>query len=415
MRPEAKELALRTICNLHELEALRAIWKSWPGTRDSDLDFFSGVVGSRGRGCRPHVIVLTRNARPDAMLIGRRERRKLPFRMGRFTICEPEVHVLEFVSGGLRGNASEENCAAFVRQVMRSLDEGDADMALWEHVDVQSPLYNYALQWPHFALRDHFPRIDDHWWLKNFPKDLNAFFMSLSHNSRSVLRRKYKNVQNRFAGKVQIRCFRSPADLEQAIAEMEEIASKTDRRRVFGLGFFNTPQIREQMVVAAEKGWLRIYILYLEEKPAAFWRGTVYGRCLQGDNVGYDPVWREFSPGIFLFLNILEGLREDDINSVELGYGNTQFNQRLGDLRSVESRLHIYAPTLRGILLNLLNTAIPCATDCARFLLQRAHWLEWARRASRKHLAQQHHKPCPIVGNSGLCNDARAGQTGGQA
>jgi CelD/BcsL family acetyltransferase involved in cellulose biosynthesis len=229
------------------------------------------------------------------------------------------------------------------------------------------------------------------------------------------LRRKYKNVQNRFAGKVQIRCFRSPADLEQAIAEMEEIASKTDRRRVFGLGFFNTPQIREQMVVAAEKGWLRIYILYLEKKPAAFWRGTVYGHCLQGDNVGYDPVWREFSPGIFLFLNILEALPEDDIKSVDLGYGNTQFNQRLGDLRSVESRLHIYAPTLRGILLNLLNTAIPCATDCARFLLQRAHWLEWARRASRKHLAQQHHKPCPIVGNSGLCNDARAGQTGGQA
>ena len=29
---------------------------------------------------------------------------------------------------------------------MRSLDEGDADLALWEQLDVQSPLYNYALQ-----------------------------------------------------------------------------------------------------------------------------------------------------------------------------------------------------------------------------------------------------------------------------
>jgi hypothetical protein len=403
--PEARELAFQTIRDLHELEALRAIWKSWPGTRDSDLDFFSGVVRSRGRGCRPHVILLTRNTRPDAILVGLRERRKLPFRMGCFTICEPEVNVLEFVSGGLRGNASEENCAAFVRQAMRSLDEGDADMALWENLDVQSPLYKCAHQWPRFALRDHFPCIDDHWWLRNFPKGLDAFFMSLSRSQRSKLRRKYKNVLARFQGKAQVRCFRSLADLESAIADMEEIASKTDKRRVFGLGFFDTPQVREQMAVAAERGWLRIYILYLEQKPAAFWRGTVYGHCLQGDHVGYDPVWREFSPGIFLFLNILESLRDDDIKSIDFGYGNTQFKQCLGDLRRLESRLHIYAPTLRGILLNLLHTTTPCATHCAKFLLQRARCLEWARRASRNQLAHQHRQHHPIVGNSGLCND----------
>ena len=412
---EAKELALRTIRDLHELEALRAIWESWPGTRDSDLDFFSSVVRSRGR--RPHVIVLTWNARLDAILIGLRERRKLPFRLGCFTICEPEVNVLEFVSGGLRGNASEENCAAFVRELMRSLDRGEADMALWEQLDVQSPLYNYALQWPRSAWRDHFPRIDGHWWLRKFPKGLDAFFMSLSRSQRSKLRRKYKNVLNRFAGKMQIRCFRSLADLEPAIAQMEEIASKTDKRRVFGLGFFDTQQIHEQMVVAAQRGWLRIYILYLEDKPAAFWRGTVYDRCLQGDDVGYDPIWSEFSPGIFLFLNILESLRDEDIKTVDFGYGDTQLKQCLGDLRCVESRLRIYDPTLRGILLNLLNTATPCATDWAKFLLQRTRCLEWARRASRNKFAHQRHKNIARsrILNSGLRNDARAGEAGGQA
>jgi hypothetical protein len=62
---------------------------------------------------------------------------------------------LKFVYGGLRGNASEENCAALVREVMRSLDEGDANLALWEQLSVQSPLYNCALRLPRFALRDH--------------------------------------------------------------------------------------------------------------------------------------------------------------------------------------------------------------------------------------------------------------------
>jgi hypothetical protein len=415
VEPKTKDPAPRIIRDLQGLEALREIWKAWPGSRDSDLDFFSAVVRSRGSSCRPNVIVLTRDERPDAILIGLRERKRLPFRMGCFTICEREVNVVEFVSGGLRGNASEENCAAFVRQAMRSLDEGDADMALWEHLDVRSPLYKYALQWPHFALRDHFRSIDDHWWLKNFPQGLDAFLLSRSRSQRSKLRRKYKNLLARFVGKVEVRCFRSLTDLELAIADMEKIASKTDKRRVFGRGFFDTPQIREQMTVAAEKGWLRIYILYLEKKPAAFWRGTIYGRCLQGDHAGYDPVWREFSPGIFLFLNILEDLREEDIKSIDFGYGNTQFKQCLGDARRVESRLRIYAPTPHGILLNLLNTTIPCAIDCAKFLLQRVRCLEWARRVSRKHLAHQLRKHSSTAMESSVGYDRQAGQGGNQA
>jgi hypothetical protein len=333
--------------------------------------------------------------------------------MGCFTLCGPEVNVLEFVPGSLRGNASEENCAAFVQQAMRSLDEGDADIALWEQLNVLSPLYRYALQWPPL-LRDHFQYIDGHWWLKNFPQSLDAFLMSRSGSQRSKLRRKYKNVLAHFNGKVQVRCFRSLTDLGPAIADMEKIASKTDKR-LFGLGFFDTPQIREQMAVAAERGWLRVYILYLEERPAAFWRCTVYGGCLQGDHAGYDPVWRELSPGIFLFLNILEDFREDDIKSIDFGYGNTQFKRCLGDLRCVESRLRIYAPTLRGILLNLLNTATPCATNAARFLLQRTRCLEWARKASRNRLAHRHRNKRPIDGNSGSCNDAGAVHADGKA
>ena len=82
--------------------------------------------------------------------------------------------------------------------------------------------------------------------------------------------------------------------------------------------------------------------------------------------MGYDPVWSEFSPGIFLFLTILEDLRDDDIKTVDLGWHDMQIKQCFGALRSVESRVHIYAPTLRGIQLNLLNTATHCATRGAK-------------------------------------------------
>lgn len=376
MSPETtNSLAFRTIRTLQELEALRALWESWPGTRDSDLDFFSSLVRSRGQGCQPHVIVLTRNAVPDAILIGLREHKKMPFKLGFVTVCKPEVTAMEFVHGGLRGNASKDDCSAFVHEVMRLLSKGQADLALWRQLDVQSNLYQCSVRSPHFALRDHSGHPEDHWFM-SFPQGLNAFFMSLGRNQRSKLRRKYRKVTSRFAGKVQIRCFHSVEDLKPAISDIEEIATKTDKRLVQE-GFFDTLQMREQMVDSAERGWLRIYILYLEGKPAAFWMGTLHDHCLQADHVGYDPVWGKFSPGIFLFLKILEDLRNEDIATVDLGFGDIQFKHCFGGLRTVESSVHIYAPTLRGIQLNLLRTA----THRLTILLRHMQWLKWPRRA----------------------------------
>src|SRR6478672_10841954 len=76
--PDVQTVPLRfqTIRHLRELETLRSIWQCWPGTRDSDLDFFSSAVQTRGSGCEPHVIVLCRNAQPEAILVGRRERKR---------------------------------------------------------------------------------------------------------------------------------------------------------------------------------------------------------------------------------------------------------------------------------------------------------------------------------------------------
>jgi hypothetical protein len=374
------QFALQTIRDLREVESLREVWNCWQTTRDSDLDFFSGMVRSRGESCRPHVILLSRNARPDALLIGLRDRRRVPLRLCSATMRQSEVNVLEFVYGGLLGNASQENCAALVQAVMRSLADGDADVALWEQLDVHSALYTCAIQLPSPVLRDHSRGLQDHWFM-SFPKDLDAFFSSLGHSQRHELRRKHKRVLTSFPGRIQILTFRTIADLEQAIPDMEHIAGKSTKRQI-GFGFFDTPHVREQLRMEAARGWLHIYILHLNGSPVAFWKGTLYGRCLQADFVGYDQSWSMFSPGIFLFLKILEDLRHEDIETVDFGCGNGQLYHSFGNVRRPEASVRICAPKLGALQLNLLHAL----TDYATTLIRGTPCLNWARRAVWKRM-----------------------------
>jgi Acetyltransferase (GNAT) domain len=369
------EFTLHTVRDLHELQTLRECWKSWQTGRDSDIDFFSGVVRSRGNACRPNVLVLLRKGKPDALLVGLRDRRGIPLRIGSVTLLQPEVNVLQFVRGGLLGNASIENCRALVQAVMKSLAQGDADLALWEHLDERSALYLNAVQLPGVAMRDHCRKVREHWFLPQ-PKGLEAFLQSLGRSQRSKLRRKYNKFTKGFEGKFQVRSFRTPAELSMAIHDMEEIARNSVKRQL-GFGFFNTTQSRKQLLVEAQQGWLRIYILYVEGKPVAFWKGTLYGNCLQSDHVGFDSSWSEFSPGIVLFLNVIDSCRESQVEVIDFGTGNGQLYECFARLRRCEARAQIFAPRFTGLKLNLLQTL----THYTTLLIQGASWLDWARRA----------------------------------
>lgn len=317
----------------------------------------------------------------------------MSFRLGYLTVCGREVEVIEFVNGALRGNASEENCADLVREVMRSLAAGEADLVVWEHLDVKSSMYRQAIRLPAFFERDHSRCLKQRWLMK-FPNGLDSFLMSLGRSQRSKLRRKYKKVPTLFPGKVQVRCYRSIAEIDTVVSDMELIASKTAKRQL-GFGFSDTLRAREQMVIAAENGWLRAYVLYLEGKPVAFWTGIVYHRCLHADHVAYDPSYGKVSPGIFLFLSILEDLRHEDVESIDFGRGNTQLRECFCDVQRAESRTHIFAPTWRGLQLNILHTAVHLLNGGGVAVLRHIGCLDWVRKAWRNKLLrgrQQQHR-----------------------
>ena len=374
-RAAVGNVTFRTICNLAGLESVREVWNSWQKTRDSNFDFFCGVVRARGEACSPHVIVLLREGRPDALLVGFKERRRIPIRICSVAVLQPELEVLEFVRGGLLGNNSEENSRALVQTVMKSLANGAADLALWDYLETESPLHHAALRSPNFVLRDHCRKLREHWFLDQ-PRGREMFFKNLERSQRSKLRRKHKKFQEAFAGRIEVRSMQSVAELDDAVRNMEEIARKSVKRQL-GFGFFDTPRHREQLLVEAALGWLRVFVLCVDGAPVSFWKGTLYERRLHADHVGFDSAWSEYSPGIFLFLEIIERLRDAEMDFMDFGTGTGQFYECFAKVRKPEARVQIFAPKLRGIRLNLACTVAFHTTQ----LIQRTSWLDSARKA----------------------------------
>src|ERR1700689_1615096 len=158
MVPEATVRVLRTVA---EVEEIRPWWGSWQGNPDADIDFYLSFFRAGTEIVRPHVIVVYRGGIPDAILVGRIDRRVMDFRIG-YTGFGPKANILFFVAGALRGNASFENSELFVQEICHSLSRKEADVAYLNLLRIDSDPFKLAKKIPGFTRRDHFCVIQPH-------------------------------------------------------------------------------------------------------------------------------------------------------------------------------------------------------------------------------------------------------------
>jgi CelD/BcsL family acetyltransferase involved in cellulose biosynthesis len=74
---------------------------------------------------------------------------------------------------------------------------------------------------------------------------------------------------------------------------------------------------RQWAQTAAERGWLRLYFLKLNDQPIAFYYTLLYDRKLYYLKLGYDPAYARYSPGILLHQEILESLFNEKVMELD--------------------------------------------------------------------------------------------------
>lgn len=369
----SERIRVRVLRNLLEIEDVRSTWTAWQRHLNADIDFYVKIMASRPEFVRPHVIVVDRIAFPEAILIGRVEHRVLDLRIGYGRVFKPKVRLLAFGYGGLLGNPSPAGSAALVREILHSLRDGEADVAFFNHLRTDSPLYAQVVRLSGALGRDYFPDLGIHRSMA-LPKRADQFYSGLSPKVRKNQRWQARKFLQDHPGQVRVACLRETAELDQVFRDVEEVAKNTYQRGL-GVGFADTPEMRQRLCLLADKGWLRTYILYVCEKPCAFWMGTLYKDTFHSDFMGYDPAYARHSPGMFLIMKVIENLCDhqglEDIEEIDFGLGDAQYKEMLGNRDWLDASVYMFAPSIKGIGLNLLRTPLMALDRTARRTLER--------------------------------------------
>jgi len=142
--------------------------------------------------------------------------------------------------------------------------------------------------------------------------DLQASFADylkkFSSKSRSTLKRKLKKFASASGGEICWREFRKYEEIREFYQLARGVSRMTYQERLLDSGLPNNEAFRKQMLDLAPKGLVRGYLLFLAKRPVAYLYCPIKDGVFLYQYVGYDPEFRNLSPGTVLQYLVLEKL-----------------------------------------------------------------------------------------------------------
>lgn len=381
---------------LEEVQKLRPIWQEMQSRNlepaiNADIDRYLSVLEAEKEKMSPHVILISNNDHPAALVIGRIEKHRFDCRVGYKVLYKPELSCLTVVYRGILGELNLPISTMVVHQLLSALRRGEANAVFLSHIKTSSMVYKLARKIPNFLCRGHFPIIQKHWTIST-PNNIESFYKGLSKKHRGNLKRHVRKLDSEHPGEVTVVAYHDRNDVDGAIKTACAISSKTYQ---YGLGKGLKDDVRtgNLMKAAWEKGWLQADVLFIRGEPCAFQFGLKYQGIYHLDQIGYDPAWKRFNVGTVLFLKVLERLCDDpEVNTIDFGSGDADYKQHYGDESWQEALIYLFAPRFHPVCVNMLRSFTTGMYLGANYFADKMGFARWAKRHWRDHL-QNKNKP----------------------
>jgi CelD/BcsL family acetyltransferase involved in cellulose biosynthesis len=156
----------------------------------------------------------------------------------------------------------------------------------------------------------------------------NAYLERRSANLRQQIGRRARRLERRYA--VRFRLASSPDELEEDLTLLFALHRARWGSDTSAFGRFEAFH-REFARVAHERGWLRLWFLELDGRPAGAWYGFRFGEVESYYQAGRDPAFRDASVGSILLAHSIREAAADGMKEYRLLRGREAFKLRLAD------------------------------------------------------------------------------------
>ncbi len=140
-------------------------------------------------------------------------------------------------------------------------------------------------------------------------QSFDDWFANLSANARSTLRRKRRKLAEASGGALDVRQYGRPGDVAEFFAHARAVSADTYQEKLLDAGL--PADALPAMRALAERGEMRGWLLFLDERPIAYLYAPAQGRTLLYAHLGYRAEFGHLSPGGVLQLEAMRMLLEE--------------------------------------------------------------------------------------------------------
>jgi CelD/BcsL family acetyltransferase involved in cellulose biosynthesis len=179
----------------------------------------------------------------------------------------------------------------------------------------------------------------------------DSYLATLGSAHRANVRRRLRGIEQQF--RVRFDLVTSDGDRMAALDSLARFHQRRFQPRG-GSTAFHTPAVRafqdEATRRALDRGWLRMYVLRLDDEIAAVMYGLLYGRTFYFYQHGFDDRFSRHSIGLVLMAHTVRAAIDNGAATFDLLWGTEAYKSLWAREHNTLRRIHLFPPHAAGMI-----------------------------------------------------------------
>lgn len=354
-----------------EVEAWRSWWEAQPITDvDANIDYFMTVVRTDPTVRRPHVMRITVPGHAPVLVVARLANQCFRVKLSGAPTGSMTAPALVVAFNGIVGAETAAQRAAVTSALDDALHSREADVVVFQKTDRSSVWFEH-LRESGSRLR-RLARPVESSWTAQLPDSWDALMAARSSKSRRQIRFDDNKLRRVYGERLAMRRLDAPEHSARLMNDVTAVATKSYQRGL-GVSLLDGGTQAALVALARDKGWLRVWMLYVDDRPVAFWWGITHAGVLCIGSPGYLPEFSKDRVGYYVLRRMLEDASNDPAtHAIDFGTRDADYKERFGDLRSEVSDVLVFARRPRALLVHAFLRSQERALAMGRAGVERA-------------------------------------------